>query len=637
MCHAIVPSESGGKPISQFASHKTSIKMCDANNSIGPEAERFDVVRVIDDLFDFSYLLDTSTTSSASMKLVSLWLKNCDSLHGPCQQFRETDQSERRLPKRLINIQDYRKPFLSEVVHIHETSVKPEANAQISDEKYATLSYKWGSSVKYVTNIHNLTLHEVCIPTSMLPRTFVDAIRVAGLLGYSFLWIDALCIVQDLESDVAGEIEKMDGIFRHSDLTLFAEHGDSADSGLTFDRDPRWIKPCHLEVSCIFKDLHASGQAYYTIMDNPRFVSPLSSRGWVLQEEILSRRGLYFGNQLSWRCICDDSRESFPEPRGRVRPFRYDGMTRHESLNWSGSGGRDGFALLRLWLSYKRLTPNHINRNNQYDQWYAMIEKYSWRSLTYSADVLKALAGLARAFATTHECTYLSGLWKDDLQVGLCWYVVGVRKAIKSLESNGAESGNQVQNEAKLPSWSWSSHYGCVVKFRRWQDNNELSPREGVVPVHRSLLGPEHDDGHCNSFAICELVVRGPVRVARVYTQHYSSDERAGTPKWCHTLADKFTGELVGGLAFDFDPENQVIKEVHCLLVAVRQKYRAWQLTALALVPVKDCHGKYKRVGLALIEKHDWYGELLGPNLSKNDFAFRRWEARQFVRTISVQ
>jgi hypothetical protein len=41
------------------------------------------------------------------------------------------------------------------------------------------------------------------IPVEALPKTFRDAIEIARELGIEYLWVDALCIVQDNIQDVS--------------------------------------------------------------------------------------------------------------------------------------------------------------------------------------------------------------------------------------------------------------------------------------------------------------------------------------------------------------------------------------------------------------------------------------------------
>lgn len=73
---------------------------------------------------------------------------------------------------------------------------------------------------------------------------------VVGLVtrevGFRYIWIDALCIVQDDKLDVEKEIGKMGQIYRNSSLTIGAAKGSDVTSGLFAHRDPYRFRPCFL-------------------------------------------------------------------------------------------------------------------------------------------------------------------------------------------------------------------------------------------------------------------------------------------------------------------------------------------------------------------------------------------------------
>src|SRR4051794_22873221 len=66
------------------------------------------------------------------------------------------------------------------------------------------------------------------IPLVKLPKSFREAVFITRRLGYLYLWIDSLCIVQDDKEDWQQESAKMADIYENAALTIAAS--DSADS-----------------------------------------------------------------------------------------------------------------------------------------------------------------------------------------------------------------------------------------------------------------------------------------------------------------------------------------------------------------------------------------------------------------------
>ena len=68
------------------------------------------------------------------------------------------------------------------------------------------------------------TLEEKCsnLDLSRIPKTIIDAIEVTRRLEYTYLWVDALCIIQDAGEDMKDEIAVMGTIYRDSAVTIIA-------------------------------------------------------------------------------------------------------------------------------------------------------------------------------------------------------------------------------------------------------------------------------------------------------------------------------------------------------------------------------------------------------------------------------
>lgn len=62
---------------------------------------------------------------------------------------------------------------------------------------YACLSYCWGGAQEYMTTRATLQSYVESLNLSSLAKTIQDAIKVTRMLHLRYLWIDALCIIQD--------------------------------------------------------------------------------------------------------------------------------------------------------------------------------------------------------------------------------------------------------------------------------------------------------------------------------------------------------------------------------------------------------------------------------------------------------
>lgn len=103
-------------------------------------------------------------------------------------------------------------------------------------EEYVTLSYVWGEAkqVKLIWETESLLRK----PRGLLqfwdriPKTIQDAIELTRKIGLDYLWVDALCIMQDNKEDQGRQIRHMGHIYKTSVLTVQARCGIDATYGL---------------------------------------------------------------------------------------------------------------------------------------------------------------------------------------------------------------------------------------------------------------------------------------------------------------------------------------------------------------------------------------------------------------------
>lgn len=203
---------------------------------------------------------------------------------------------------------------------------------------YLSLSHRWGGAKVLQTvmgdppgtpNGKRGTYSEFqsAIPMASMPKTFRDAVQVTRALGFRYIWIDSLCIVQDRPSDWEAEAKKMGSYYRNAHVTLVAGSAVSADSGLFYPIEGL-AAPCHLgSVSLELPNCRHHGAEPHTFPlfarepqmvrsdygDGPKPPSTLDDRAWVLQEEVLSPRSLIFTEKgLHWECTNLSASELHP-------------------------------------------------------------------------------------------------------------------------------------------------------------------------------------------------------------------------------------------------------------------------------------------------------------------------------------
>ncbi|KAK8105047.1 HET-domain-containing protein [Apiospora kogelbergensis] len=199
-------------------------------------------------------------------------------------------------PTRVIHIP----PDITDTVYLKDTSDREVRS-------YAALSYCWGGEErnKLKTTRATLTERQRGIEYRQLPKTLQDAITVARDLGLLYLWIDALCIIQDDDHDKATEIARMSQVYRGASLTISASRAAHCDEGFLHKRD---LEAQYLDVYQLTwregsqqshsQNVFCSELPYYYCE-----IDPIDARAWTMQEHRLARRLLRFGSgQLAWRC-----------------------------------------------------------------------------------------------------------------------------------------------------------------------------------------------------------------------------------------------------------------------------------------------------------------------------------------------
>lgn len=140
------------------------------------------------------------------------WFRICEDSHSDCGS-----KWEYHLPNRLIDLGTDDAGSLRLV---------RTAGLKLNRVRYTALSYCWGSLVSLTTTEAKVSAYHKDIPRCQISKTFAEAFLVTKKKGLRYIWIDALCIVQDNPDDWAAELYKMEDIYQGSVLTISAN--DSA-------------------------------------------------------------------------------------------------------------------------------------------------------------------------------------------------------------------------------------------------------------------------------------------------------------------------------------------------------------------------------------------------------------------------
>jgi hypothetical protein len=119
--------------------------------------------------------------------MIKKWFKTCRESHFACDKHVTTP-----LPTRVIDVGSI-EAGLSERIFVSE--------GKCAD--WVALSHCWGGEIPESTTTANLQDREQLLVVDELPRSFRDAIQITRWLGYRYLWIDSLCILQDSHEDWA--------------------------------------------------------------------------------------------------------------------------------------------------------------------------------------------------------------------------------------------------------------------------------------------------------------------------------------------------------------------------------------------------------------------------------------------------
>jgi hypothetical protein len=392
------------------------------------------------------------------------WWTTCQRSHSKCQEGPKPNDMQSSLEDR----------FVLRLIDVRQRRVII-APAHC---RYLAINYVWGKSQVYRASKSDFVNWEpfspskkwpVCpdqymdLPVHHLPKTIRDAMRVTESLGERYLWVDALCIVQDDSEELAASIGNMHQVYRGGVMTIVAAGGTDADADLP-GLDPGSRDVC---------DVSETIRGLTVMLPGPSLAGALKSsiwatRGWTYQELIFSRKMLVFtSDQVYYKCahdiVCEDRVEAGPflnafpsddDPYSRVPQ-----ETRHE-------------------IRYQARKPT-LDQLPWFEQYEQHVADFTKRQLGFPSDALNACQAILNQYG--RACNFSWGLPLERFENALLWGCAhAIKQQVLLRRSDGGERADTPtivaarRNPAGFPSWSWAGWIGPTAYYGK--PSRDLEP-----------------------------------------------------------------------------------------------------------------------------------------------------------------
>lgn len=254
--------------------------------------------------------------------------------------------------------------------------------------RFVTLSYVWGqtradasvrnnaSKSESGQNPAQVPQHTKELDLETLPRTIVDAMSVVAALGERYLWVDKICINQFDAEEKATVISEMSAIYGTANLNIVAAAGSDAESGLSGVRSGSRLE----EVLTTF----TNGRSIISLLPHRPTLEQIlkdsiwASRGWTYQEQMLSRKCVFFTrDEVLFSCGNVTLREAY---QCEAAPY--------------GARFAERTSLYQAVAEAETLDYNHYKE---------AVTDYTARDLTFAGDRLNAFQGMLSRFSIDEE------------------------------------------------------------------------------------------------------------------------------------------------------------------------------------------------------------------------------------------
>lgn len=436
-----------------------------------------------------------ATSDDKVIKLAQDWIERCEKKHPACGKLPSSFY-----PSRLIDVSPdgTHNNFHGHVriVSSKSTEVRDTPQPDFTG-RYITLSHRWGTTAFNRLRLNLLQQYQDALHLDELPLTFQHVIILARKLAVRWIWIDALCIIQDSKQDWLQESAVMHKIYAHSYCNISATASLDSSGGLFRSRNCRrdWIQDVTVKV----KDLLPGGEDWIscTVVDLSfweRLVThaPVNMRSWVLQERLLAPRVLHWcKDQIAFECRSVSLAECYPHAVPHMSILQGELVEELFFKQIEPSVGQQ-LRRVRLQKEYPTMRREKLAemvdgvgpRWHYYEIWKRIVESYSKLELYKAEDRLIALSGVARTMGKLMDAQqipdrYVAGLWKEGLPCLLLWYVnESDTGEPQPLEDNRPKDRDGQLLGYRAPTFSWAS-----VETRRGISFAELTANTAKVSV----------------------------------------------------------------------------------------------------------------------------------------------------------
>jgi len=364
------------------------------------------------------------------------WVSECRVSHG-------IECSQSHLPQDWSLIELETRDLEFYLIDVHRMCLA--ISTMSSAPPYVALSYRWGDPERSTQcrqgNLAMMTASGGLMSKDVvLAPTIRDAITFTREVGFRYLWVDALCIVQDDYKQKPTYLNLMGTVYAEAVLVLTILEGNADMGILGIGHDREVWDTINLPTRSLIKSTRRITRKE-TFSDKT-----WATRGWTFQEGLFASKMLSIDNFASWHC----PRANWLEEVSRPLEVRHE--TDHQITSIHGETQQIASS---TFLDLPRV-PSYMSLAG-----YArLVQSYNIRSLTMDTDALNAVAGVTGRLLSLFPGGFLQGIPQFFFDVALLWQPRSpLRRRVCT------------SNAPALSSWSWAAWHGDL-DLSVWSDSH---------------------------------------------------------------------------------------------------------------------------------------------------------------------